>query len=184
MSDREIIAEIRAGRRTASLKALYKEWPKINALILKSGGSSELAQEIFNDSLLLLIEKLEDPRFELTSKLTSYLYGIARFLCLNHLRKEHKSMELEWSDTLILNAADIGCEEEKEEQLKLLDQVLNSISEQCQKLFKLFYYDKLSMMTIADQLNYNSVNSAKTQKYKCLERANKLSVQFINQSVS
>ena len=180
MSDQEIIAEIRAGRRTASLKVLYKEWPKINALILKSGGSAELAQEIFNDSLLLLIEKLEDPNFILTSKLTSYLYGIARFLCLNQLKKEQKSIELEWSETLILNATDIGYEEEKEQQLKLLDKLLNTISEQCQKLFKLFYFEKLSMKAIADMLQYSSVNSAKTQKYKCLERANKLSVQLIN----
>jgi RNA polymerase sigma factor (sigma-70 family) len=131
---------------------------------------------------LLLVEKIEDPNFTLTSKLTSYLYGIARFLCLNQLRKERKTLELEWSDTLILNATDIGYEEEQEEQLKLLDQVLNSISEQCQKLFKLFYFEKMSMKTIANMLNYSSENSAKTQKYKCLERANKLSVQLINQA--
>lgn len=40
---------------------------------------------------------------------------------------------------------------------------------------------KFNMKTIADKLGYNSVNTAKTQKYKCLERAKKLAAVKLNE---
>jgi len=75
MTDKEIIKSIRKGKNEKPIKQLYLEYPKIKSLILKSGGTEELAQEIFNDSLVLLIEKISSPKFELTSKMTTYLYA-------------------------------------------------------------------------------------------------------------
>lgn len=174
MNDNEIIQQIRQGNTTKLLKQLYLEYPKVKAMMLQSGGTASDTKEIFNDSLILLIEKVENPEFKLTSKLTTYLYGINRFLWKNHLRKSQKSVELEWSDTLILTEQDLGYNNEKEEKLKVLETVLGQISERCQKLFKQFYFLKKSMQEIAKSMNFSSVNSAKTQKYKCLERAIKL----------
>lgn len=176
MTDQEIITAIRKGQNEKPLLLLYKEYPKIRQLILKSGCNEVLAQEIFNDSLLLLIEKLQQPSFELTSKLTTYLYGINRFLVKNALRKQNKtSVELEWNDTLILSESDLGYNTEEEDRLKQLETILGKLSEKCRRILELFYFDKQSMETIAQELNYSSVNSAKTQKYKCIEHAFALS---------
>ncbi len=174
MTDLEIINNIKKGNREKPMRLLYKEFAKIKVLILKSGGTNEIAQEIFNDSLILLIEKIEQPSFKLTSKLTTYLYGINRFLWKNQLRKENKKQELEWSDTLILNEEDLGYDFDKEEQLNKLEALLEKITEKCKTIIKLFYFEKQSMKQIAERLNFSSVNSAKTQKYKCLERVSKL----------
>lgn len=182
MTDQEIIKEVRSGNNEKPIKYLYQEFPKIKQLVLNGGGSKLLAEEIFNDSLVLLLEKLRDPNFELTSKLTTYLYGINRFLLLNQLRKEGKSVSLEWKDTLILSQDDFGYDYEKEEKLTLLEKVLDSISDKCKSIFKLFYFQNKSMKTIAKELNYSSVNSAKTQKYKCVERASYLAEEMLNQS--
>ena len=151
--------------------ALYKEFPKIKANICSSGGDAEIAREIFHDSLVLLIEKVGKPEFELTSKLSTYLFGINRFLWKNEARRRNKNPELEWKDTLILSAEDIGYSEEKEEKIKLLEKVLTQITDKCRKIFELFYFKKEDMNTIARELDFTSVNSAKTQKYKCMERA-------------
>lgn len=178
MTDHEIIAEIRCGKREAAIKALYKEFPKIKANICSSGGDAEIAREIFHDSLVLLIEKVGKPEFELTSKLSTYLFGINRFLWKNEARRRNKNPELEWKDTLILSAEDIGYSEEKEEKIKLLEKVLTQITDKCRKIFELFYFKKEDMNTIARELDFTSVNSAKTQKYKCMERAIELARQM------
>ncbi len=174
MKDHEIIHKIRLGKREKPIKQLYKEYPKVRAKILATGGTEEIAQEIFNDSLILLIEKVSDPQFQLTSKLTTYLYGINRFLWKNELRKQKRFVELEWSDTLIISDEDLGYQEEKEEKLKAMESILQKISEKCRKIFEMFYFNKQSMQLIAEKLGFSSVNSAKTQKYKCMERAIKL----------
>jgi len=173
MTDQEIIKQIKKGNRNKPLKQLYRELPKIKHLILSSGGNETTAEEIFNDSLILLIEKIESPQFVLTSKLTTFLYGINRFLWKNELRKQHKTIELEWSDTLILNQVDLAYDEEKEAKIQTLESLLNKITEKCKAIIQLFYFERLSMKQIAEQLNYSSVNSAKTQKYKCLENVSK-----------
>ncbi len=179
MTDQEIIQAIRKGRNEKPIKQLYKEFPKIKKLILQSGGSNELAQEIFNDSLVLLIEKIRSPKFELTSKMTTYLYGINRFLMKNALRKQKKfNYELEWNDTLILNQEDLAYDYEKEKQLTRLEKILDTISEKCKQIFRLFYYQRENMESIARKLGFGSVNSAKTQKYKCIEKASKIALEM------
>lgn len=171
MTDQDIIAAIRAGKRDQAIKALYQEFPKVKGNMLQTGGDAEIAREIFHDSLILLIEKVSKPEFELTSKLSTYLFGINRFLWKNELRKRNRNPELEWKDTLILSAEDLGYNEEKEEKIKLLEKVLNQVTERCKKIFELFYFKKQDMTVIAKELDFSSVNSAKTQKYKCMERA-------------
>lgn len=183
MTDDKIIALIRQGKNEKPVKALYKEFPKVKVLILKSGGTIEMAEEIFNDSLVLLIEKVYQPSFQLTSKLTTYLYGINRFLLKNELRKQNKpNYDLEWSDTLIISDEDLGYDFEKEKQLTLMEQILEQISEKCKEILRMFYFQKQNMESIAARLNFSSVNSAKTQKYKCIEKASKMADKMLSNS--
>ena len=114
MTDNEIISTIRKGDREKPIIFLYREYPKIERLIVKSGCNKTIAREIFNDSLILLIEKIESPDFTLTSKLTTYLYGINRIMVKNALKKQNKTYELEWKDTLILSESDLGYDVEYE----------------------------------------------------------------------
>lgn len=89
MDDNKLIALIRAGKREKPVTFLYKEYPKIKVLISKMGLTAENSNEIFHDSLVLLIEKVENPTFTLTSKLSTFLYGINFFLAKNELKKQH-----------------------------------------------------------------------------------------------
>ena len=171
MKDSEMIAQIRQGNHNVVLKQLYKEFPKVKTNILKNGGSAEIAQEIFNDSLLLLVEKVTVPSFELTASLSTYLYGIARFRWMNEARKHQKYQQNEWKNTMLFTEEDLAYDEEKELKLQAVEQVLETITQKCRQLFEFFYFQKLSMKVIAEKLQFSSVNSAKTQKYKCLEKA-------------
>lgn len=177
MTDQEIISAIKNGQREDAIKVLYAEYPKVRANILSTGGDEEIARQLFHDSLILLIEKVSKPDFELSSKLSTFLYGICRFLWKNECRKRQRSPELEWKDTLILTADDVGYSEEKEEKIKALNHILTQVTDKCKKIFELFYFKKESMAEIAKKLGFTSVNSAKTQKYKCMEKAIKLAKQ-------
>lgn len=157
----------------AAIKVLYKEFPKIKALICGSGGTKQEAEEIFDDAIILLIEKVNDQEFVLTSKLTTFFYGINRFLWLNALKKKNKNISLEWNDTIIVTANDIDYDHEKEEKITQIESALKLVTKKCQELFKRFYYQGEKLSQVADALGYSSVNSAKTQKYKCMEQLQK-----------
>ncbi len=170
MKDEEIIQHIRSRNHDAPIKVLYAEFPKLRTLILNSGGTKQDAEETVHDALILLIEKVSDPSFNLTSKLTTYLYGITRLLWKNQLRKQHKNQDLEWSDTMILTNEDIGYHEEQELKIRALESVLTRITERCREILKRFYFNNESMADIAKAMSFSSINSAKTQKYKCMEQ--------------
>ncbi|MFT6982661.1 MAG: RNA polymerase sigma factor (sigma-70 family) [Crocinitomicaceae bacterium] len=180
MTDLEIIHSLRKGQRENVIRFLYKELPKIEALLLKSGCDVILANEIFNDSLILFIEKVESPDFVSTSNLTTFLYGINRFLVMRAIRDSRKRKHLEWNNTLIVSEEDLNYDFEKEEKLQKIESILNVITEKCKKIFQLFYFNKNSMESIAKELGFSSVNSAKTQKYKCLQKAHQLAQEIPN----
>jgi RNA polymerase sigma factor (sigma-70 family) len=178
MTDLEIITSIRQGNREPAIVFLYKEYPKLKNWMLKSGANVNVVNEIFNDSLVIFCQKVVKPDFELNSSAKTFLYGINRFLLKNELKKQNKFVELEWSHVTILSENDIDFDHEKEQQFKILEKVLVQVSEKCQQIFKAFYFQQKSMTEIADLLGFSSVNSAKTQKYKCIEKAFELSKTF------
>ena len=47
---------------------------------------------------------------------------------------------------------------------------LSYIPDPCNKILKLYYYDHLSMLEIADSMNYSNQNSAKTTKNRCMDK--------------
>lgn len=176
MTDIEIISAIRKGNNEKPVRQLYKEFPKVRSLVISSGGKEVMAHEIFNDSLVLLIEKVSDPDFQLTSRLSTYLYGINRFLLQNLLRKEQKNhREVVWEEAMNISDEDFSYDYEKEAKMKSMEKILAQVSEKCRKIFQLFYYEQKSMEEISRKMGFASVNSAKTQKYKCIERAHQLS---------
>jgi|TARA_B110000259_G_scaffold188410_1_gene247137 DNA-directed RNA polymerase specialized sigma24 family protein len=71
--------------------------------------------------------------------------------------------------------------EDKEGLYEQLEVIVQQLGGKCQEILKQFYFMKFNMKTIADKLGYNSVNTAKTQKYKCLERAKKLAAVKLNE---
>ena len=178
MKEDEILEQLRLNDKSSAIKYLYKEFPKIKANICASGGNKEISEELFNDALVIMIEKVNSPSFVLTSKVSTYLFGIVRLLWKNELRKQKKKYELEWNDTLIVSEDDIDYDSEREMYFKEMEVIIKKLSNKCQLIFERFYYKKESMKNIANALGFSSVNSAKTQKYKCMERSIKLANEF------
>lgn len=174
MNDEQIIIQLRGNKRDKALVKLYRYFPKVEKLILSKGGSKADAQDIFQESLIIFCEKVEDDGFELTSSANTYIYGICRLLWRNELRKRKNQ---KWSE--IQTELNDDAEQELEAKLlqdsriNLIESVLNDLGKRCLELLKLFYYQALSMKDIVKKLDFSSEKIAKNQKYKCMERARK-----------
>lgn len=58
--------------------------------------------------------------------------------------------------------------EEKTILQVIIKNVVENMGNPCKPLLKLFYWEKMSMETIANELHYSGADSAKTQKNKCM----------------
>lgn len=167
----ETIDNIRAQDRN-TLSSIYQEvYPMVEKYIVDNSGSRDDAKDIFQDAMFLLIKKVEAVDFELRSKLSTFLYGIAKNLWLKKLSKK------KIDPTAYMAELDFGEEENDEYQVqrvKLIKSALDLLGEPCRTLIVEFYYFRLNMEELAEKFNYANTGTAKNQKYKCLMRLKKI----------
>lgn len=167
MLDQKIIQLIRTGKSDKALDGLYKHFPMIRKMVRTHGGDVRDAEDVFQDALVILCRKIENPDFTLTSRLSTYLYGVCRYLWKDELRRRKRAIPPDLADTE--EAAATAVEEEL--TIKLAEKVLLELGDRCRELLGLFYEAGLQLKDIASRMGYSSENTAKTQKYKCLENA-------------
>lgn len=172
MKDQQVLDWIRAGKQQKAYKQLYSHFAAIRKMIRENGGNKEDAEDIFQEALIIFSRKCEDPSFELTSQVSTYLYSVSRFLWNDELkRKQRLSLTTANPDIRQDNGMDWEELIHQEEKFKKAETVLSKIGEKCLQLLKFFYLDNKSMKEIAKKMELSSEKIAKNQKYKCLERA-------------
>lgn len=84
LTDSQIIQRIKLGDESA-LDYLYQQHYKMMLrMVLRNNGTEQEALDIFQDALIVFWQKAMDSSFELTSKISTYLYSV----CKNLWRKE------------------------------------------------------------------------------------------------
>ena len=93
-TDQELLRGIKARDRKV-LEYVNREYrPVIRLLIHKMGGSGDDAKDIFQDGILELIRKSEDPSFQLTSSIKTLIYAICKNLWKYKSRMNHRMVKL------------------------------------------------------------------------------------------
>lgn len=178
--ERSLLTAFGNGDRKAS-EQIYKSNHKIvKGWIIKNGGLEDEADDIFQESMVVLFEKSRMSDFELSCTVGTYLFSISRHLWLKKLRdqqrkplKTHEDMgQLDGGSENFLD--DLKIHMEREEHYENLQSALEQIGEPCRSLLKAFYNENKTMGAIALDFGYTNAENAKTQKYKCLMRLKKI----------
>lgn len=177
LEDERALLEGLAANDTSAIEEIYrKNFGAIQAFIVKNGGTSEDARDIFQEAMVVLFQNAQSDSFDLTSSLKTYLYSVARRLWLKKIQKD-KRLFATTSDTLAETIPvddDMEVSGQQSERFDLLEFSLERIGEPCRSLLTAFYIQKKSMPEIAEAFGYTNADNAKTQKYKCLLRLKKI----------
>jgi len=170
MPDQQLIHRIRSGQSDKALATLYHHFPMVRKMIRTNGGNAADAEDIFQEALILLVRNIRQRDFTLTSKLSTYLFGICRLLWKDELRRRSRPIPHELAQDSAGTEAPPP-HEEKEQQARLAEKALDELGERCRELLLLFYHAGMKLKDIAARMGYSAENTAKNQKYKCLEAA-------------
>lgn len=170
-TDEEFIEGLRQGNN-AVLAALYKKYYQlVLKLIVNNSGGYEAAQDIYQETIIVLYENVQKPEFELKCQLQTYIYSVARRLWLKQLKKNGKTFLIkEEEDDLADVTNEVQDYETKEEEIARMNKSLSELGEPCATLITDFYVHKKNMEEIAEKFGYTNASNAKNQKYKCLQR--------------
>jgi len=172
-----IVETIRSDQNSKALTALYKHYPMVRRLIRTTGGTTKDAEDIFQEALIILIKKIRTENFQLTAQPGTYLFSVSRYLWKDELKRRNRQVphDLLTDDngTALRDTETPGLKEllEDESRIKLAEQALSELKDRCRELLLLFYHGDLRLKEIAARMGYSSENTAKNQKYKCLEAA-------------
>jgi len=171
--DHQIIQAIKSGDRDG-IKQLYQLYfNMIATLILKNNGTRLDAEDIFQEVLVTAITKVRLADFQLTSRLSSYLYSIAKNMWLYRLRKEKKIgfVDTENQENIPDDNSPEGSDSFEEKHL-LIAKVFDQISEECRKILNEYYFEKKALKDIGTQMQYTE-GSIRVKKLRCMESLKK-----------
>ncbi len=172
-SEQEMTKRLRLGGQDAeqALAEIYQSnRAVILQLVLKNGGTSTEAKDVFQEAIIRLFENVQAGKFKGESTLSTYLYSIARFVWLNRLKRY--KVEQKIKDTLKVNPVvspflDELLDAEEEQQVFAL---FDHLGPQCKSLLIASIYYQYSIEEIRAQLDYNSNQVVRNQKYRCLNK--------------
>lgn len=138
--------------------------------VSNNSGSREDAEDVFQEAIVVLYQKVRSGDFVLTSSFFTFLFAICKNLWKKELRKRsrmtgdlEKVPEREDPDPLILE-----CLYAREEQT-LFRTVFEAMDAGCKALLSLFFQGK-SMQEIMDKLGLSSLSYTKKKKFLCKEK--------------
>jgi RNA polymerase sigma factor (sigma-70 family) len=175
LTDDQFISGLKANNNEI-LNALYKKYYHlVLKLVVNNSGNSDLAQDLYQETIIAVYENVQKPQFQLNCQLQTYIYSIAKRLWLKQLKKNGNTylFKEEEENDLVDVTEDVGFHLEKENNILKMNTSLGLLGEPCKTLIQDFYVNKKSLDEIAEKFGYTNADNAKTQKYKCLQRLKK-----------
>lgn len=178
-TDREVVLGILNNSEEALNRLYTGYFPMVLQFILNNNGDEDDAKDVYQESIIVVYNKIQSGDFELTSKLKTYIYSISRRIWLKKLAQQSKKTNniAEFEDVIAVEE-DLEQHEAKDLQFDKMDSALQQLGEPCKTIIQDFYINNLSMQDISEKFGYTNTDNAKTQKYKCLQRLKKLFFQI------
>jgi RNA polymerase sigma factor (sigma-70 family) len=133
----------------------------------------EIAKDIYQVSIVIFYENIMSGKLtELKSSVKTYLFAIGKNKILEQHVAQKKQEKVQ--ENFIYEPIEHIPAEDREEIFLGLEKALSELGEPCRTLLELYYYKNYSIDQIAGALGYKGNDSAKTQKYKCLNRLKKI----------
>ena len=156
------------------LKLIYRQhYQMITNMVVNNGGSLQEAKDVYQDAVIVLYEKLQDNRFELSCRIKTFLYSVSRNIWLKQLKARRK-YEGNILDATKLDEPLWQESVDTEDQYQAMNLAMEALGEPCSSIMRDFYIHQSSMEDITEKFGYTNADNAKNQKYKCLKRLKKL----------
>mgnify|MGYP003576703298 CR=1 FL=1 len=170
----EILDDLK-GENNQAFGQLYKKYFKvINRFVVNNSGTITDAEDLFQNTMIVFVEKLRQDDFELTASIKTYIVAIAKNLWLKNLRKTNREIEFcESLNDVFYEEINNAIEQEKT-YLDKLQNFMHQISAHCKGLIHDIFFKEKDIDQIQKEYGYSTRHNAQNQKHKCVEQIRKV----------
>lgn len=166
--DARILDRIRKGDEDALEILYHANRPVITAFVTRNGGTRDDAEDMLQEAVVILWERVCSENFELKARLGTFLYATVRNLWLRRLSRQRReipidlqSQEIQAEDASILESLI------ESDQAAVIAKALEQLGDPCKTLLLLYYWEELTTEEIATRLGYANADTVKSKKYQC-----------------
>ena len=167
-SDAGILERIREGDEDALVELYRKSRRPVIAYVLRNSGNLDDAEDLLQESLVVLWERVRTGRFEQTAKIETFIVATVRNMWLRRLSRARRESPNPHDPEDVPDAApsvlDIMIDTEEAE---LVRDALETLGDPCRSLLLFYYWEELPMQEIAEKLGFANAETAKSKKYQC-----------------
>ncbi|MCB0834484.1 MAG: sigma-70 family RNA polymerase sigma factor, partial [Bacteroidetes bacterium] len=167
-SDQQLLERIRLGDEKVLVRLYQNNIAMVRKYVLDNSGRDEDAQDMLQDALIVLWENVMRGDFNLTSKISTYLYSVVRNKWLREInkRKVGKTTSLE-NYEVVEERIDALKQIVRKEEYKVVLKCIESMGATCRKVLTMFYLEEKGMEEIARVLKFANTDVAKAKKWQC-----------------
>ncbi len=170
LTDEEILDGIR-DKNNDILTFVYKKYyPFIKKYILNNSGNKQDAEDIFQETIIMIYRKVEEGQLSLDCSLKTYLYSVCRILWLKELetRKLIRNNDPELKN-IVDPEVNFYLENGDLEKKKLIQEHLMHLKENCRQILTLFYAG-VPIDEITEILGMSSTANTRQKKNRCKKK--------------
>lgn len=174
-NDSELIAALTQRDRNAFI-FLYKNYTgNIKHFVKNNGGQDVDAEEIEQNVIILLYEKIVSGNFVLNegTQLSTYMYAVGKNMWYKKLSKNSHQTKSEIPENIGEEIDFYENTENDQLEIEVVSALQNS-DDDCKQILTMYYYDKKSMREIAETMGTISEENLRKRKYKCIQKLKKV----------
>ncbi|MEX0811673.1 MAG: sigma-70 family RNA polymerase sigma factor [Chitinophagales bacterium] len=158
-------------------KLYQKNFHKISKFVVNNSGNKADTEDLFQDAMMVLVEKLRKDNFQLTASINTYVFAICKNLWFKKLRDRKFDLSIdEIQSTEFLSTVSDAIEKEKTYTDKLKEYLLNA-TDHCNKLIHDIFFKNKAIEQIQKEYGYTTRHNAQNQKHKCVEQLRRIKEQ-------
>lgn len=170
MNSLQSLSSIESGE---AIRELYRtQWESVTNFIINQGGTKPDAADIFQESVIILLEKIRLGSFRGESSPGTFLQAIARNLWLTEMRtrKRRNAREQHYQLGEDLVASPSEPEENSSISKLNLQQIILQLGNTCQKILRGVYYENRKMRELLQDFDFANEQVLRNQKAKCMKK--------------
>lgn len=174
-SDDRILEMIRDGNEDGLVRLYQQNRKMVVSYISKNSGTFDDAEDMLQEALVILWERVRSGRFEHSAKLSTFIFATVKNLWSRKLARSRRETRTEINDETTSDGEPTLIESLiNKERVDFLKDCMKKIGEQCRKLLLLYYWEEMSMEQIAVHMGLANADTVKSKKYQCKKQLEEL----------
>ncbi len=169
-----ILSDLKTENNFAFGNLYQSNFGKISKFVQNNSGNQADAEDLFQDAMMVLVEKLRQDNFQLTASMDTYVYAICKNLWFKKLRDKNHELSLDELQSNNFQMSNSDSIENEKTYLEKLKGYLLKITEHCNRLINDIFFNEKAIEQIQKDYSYSTRHNAQNQKHKCVEQIRKV----------